>query len=56
MPDGIMRQGRTDCLENGATDVDDLLIGDQLLFATNPALIALGRVRGTRSHRAGHRR
>jgi hypothetical protein len=41
-PDGIMRRGRTDYFENGGIAFDDLQIGDQVLFATNPVLTALG--------------
>jgi hypothetical protein len=42
VPNGIMQPGRTDYFENGAIPFDDLQIGDQVLFETNPAALALG--------------
>ena len=38
----IMQTGRTDYFENGGVPPDDLQVGDQVLFETNPALVALG--------------
>jgi len=43
MSNGIMARGRTDYFDNDSVDLDGLQIGDQILFATNPALVALGR-------------
>ena len=39
---GIMRPGRTDHFENIAVPLDDLQIGDQVLYETSPVLQALG--------------
>ncbi len=39
---GIMAKGKNEYFENGAALLDDLQIGDQVLFDTNPALVALG--------------
>ena len=41
-PNGIMRPGRTDHFENAAVAFDDLQVGDQVLFETNPVMSALG--------------
>jgi hypothetical protein len=41
-PKGIMRPGRTDYFENGSIPFDDLQIGDQVLFETNPVMFVLG--------------
>jgi hypothetical protein len=43
LSNGVMARGRTDYFENASAGLDDLQVGDQVLFATNPALTALGR-------------
>lgn len=41
---GIMNTGRNDFFENGGISPDDLQIGDQVLFDTNPALVVVGAI------------
>jgi hypothetical protein len=41
-PNGIMRPGRNEYFENAAVAFDDLQVGDQVLFETNPVMSVLG--------------
>ncbi|MET0335600.1 MAG: hypothetical protein ABW190_15110, partial [Rhizobacter sp.] len=41
--DSIMAPGKNDYFDNGATALDDLQVGDQVIFADSPVLTALGR-------------